>query len=44
MYDVKSRQVKTTIVYCTEVQLKGIKISTANRKDVLIADKYVTQL
>ena len=43
-YDVKACQFKTTIVNCTEVQLKVFKISANHRRDVGKADKYVTQL
>ena len=42
-YDVKSCQVKMTIVNCTEVRLKGIKISTYHKRDVGIANNYATQ-
>ena len=34
VYDEKSCQVKTTLVNCTEVQLKGFKVSTPHRRDV----------
>ena len=43
-HDLKSFQVKIIIVNCTEVQLKGFKISTAHRRNVGIADVCVTQL
>ena len=43
-YDMKSHQVKMTIENCTDLRLKGLKISTTNRRDVGIANKYVTQL
>ena len=41
-YDMKLYQVKTTIVNCTYVQLKVFKIITSHKRDVGIADKYVT--
>ena len=34
---MKSYQVKTTIVNCTDIQLEGLKILTAHRIDVVIA-------
>ena len=40
-FDMKLHQVKNTIVNCTDVQLKGLKIFTAHRRDVGIANKYV---
>ena len=43
-YDVKSRQFKTTIVNYTGLRLNGLKISTAQRRDVGKTDKYVTQI
>ena len=43
-YDVKSFQVKMTKVNFTEVQFKGLKISTNHRIDVGISDMYVTRL
>ena len=41
-YDVKSYQFKTTIVNCTYVQLKGLKILISDTRDVLIASMYGT--
>ena len=40
-YGVKFCQFKTTIVNYTEVQFKGLKIPTAHRRDIGIANKYV---
>ena len=41
-YGVKSFQLKKTIVNFTQVELKGLKISTPHRRDVGISDMYVT--
>ena len=43
-YSVKPRQLKTTIINCTEVQWKGFKISNANKKYVGTYNMYVMQL
>ena len=43
-YDVKSCEVNMTIVNRTEVWLKGLKISTANRRDIGIASMYMMWL
>ena len=39
-YDVKSYQVKTTVVKCTRVQLKGLKFNRL-QKEVLVYPKNV---
>ena len=41
-YDAKLYQVKTTIVNFTYLGLKGLKMLTAHRRDVVIANIYVT--
>ena len=43
-YYVKSYQVKRTRLNCTEVQLKGLKISNDHRRYVGIDKKYLIQL
>ena len=42
--NVESYQFKTTMVKCIDVQLKGLKIITIRRRDVDIANMYVTQI
>ena len=43
-YDFKSFQIITNILNCTDVQIKGLKILTAHRRDVDISNKYVMQI
>ena len=43
-YDVKSCQVITTIVNCTQVRLEILKILTSHIRDVDTVNRYVTQL
>ena len=43
-YDVKPCQFIMTIVNCTDVRLKILKILTANRRNGDSANKYLTQL
>ena len=43
-YDNKLYQVKTTIVNCTDVWIKGLKIQTDHRRYLGIARMYVAQI
>ena len=43
-HDVKSRQVMTTIVNCTDVQLKILRTMAAHRRDVDTVNQYLTKL
>ena len=43
-YDVKSCQVKTTVVNYTEAQWKGLKTPTTHRRGVGIPNKYVLRI
>ena len=43
-YDVKYYQVKITLVNCTYVQQKGLKILTAHIRDFGIVNNNVTQI
>ena len=41
---MKSYEVKTTIVNCTDVRIKELKILTDHRRDFVIASTYETKL
>ena len=43
-YDVKLFQVITTIIKCTYIKLKGLKLLTTHKRNFGIADKYMTKL